>query len=172
MNQLKIGSFLRELRKEKGITQEELASKLMVSNRSVSRWENGVNMPDFDLLLEISKLYEVGIDELLNGERKSENMDKTSEETMIKVAEYTNLDKEKYIKRMNRMLITGIFVMLIALYIDINEIEGIIFSFIKGLGFGAGLGMLIVQAIFTSKYGEKIRAEKMRLLNKIKLINK
>lgn len=48
MNQKKIGEFLKELRKEKSMTLEQLAEVLGVTNRSISRWENGVNMPDFD----------------------------------------------------------------------------------------------------------------------------
>ena len=50
MDQQKIGGFLKELRKERGVTQEQLAQILGVSNRSVSRWENGNNLPDLDLL--------------------------------------------------------------------------------------------------------------------------
>ena len=58
MNQQKIGYFLRTLRSEKGITQEKLAEILGVSNRSISRWENGVTMPDFDLVILIAKYYD------------------------------------------------------------------------------------------------------------------
>ena len=53
MDQQKIGEFLKELRKEKGITQEQLADKLFVSRRTVSRWETGSNMPDLDVLVEL-----------------------------------------------------------------------------------------------------------------------
>lgn len=55
MDQIKIGNFLRELRKEKGLTQEQLAEKFNVARRTVSRWETGNNMPDLDIL--IKKLY-------------------------------------------------------------------------------------------------------------------
>ena len=54
MNQVKIGEFLRELRKEKGLTQEQLAEQFNISRRSVSRWETGSNMPDVGLLIEIA----------------------------------------------------------------------------------------------------------------------
>lgn len=54
MNQQKIGSFIRELRKEQGITQEQLAEQFNVSARTISRWETGHNMPDISLLVEIS----------------------------------------------------------------------------------------------------------------------
>ena len=54
MDQQKIGRFLRELRNEQGLTQAQVAERLNVSNRSVSRWENGTTMPDFDLLMQLS----------------------------------------------------------------------------------------------------------------------
>ena len=59
MDQQKIGQFLRECRKEKGITQEQLAEMLGVTNRSVSRWENGSNLPDLDVLIDMADYYDV-----------------------------------------------------------------------------------------------------------------
>ena len=52
MNQIKISAFLKELRKEKNLTQEQLAEQLNVSGRTVSRWETGTNMPDVSILVE------------------------------------------------------------------------------------------------------------------------
>ncbi len=54
MDQVKIGNFIKELRKEKNFTQEQLAEKFNVSRRTVSRWETGSNMPDLDILIGIS----------------------------------------------------------------------------------------------------------------------
>lgn len=59
MDQVKIGRFMRELRKEKALTQEQLAEKFGVSNRTVSRWENGNNMPDISILIELADFYGV-----------------------------------------------------------------------------------------------------------------
>lgn len=59
MNQRKIGEFLKQLRKEKGLTQEQLAEHFYVSSRSVSRWETGSNMPDVDMLIELADFYNV-----------------------------------------------------------------------------------------------------------------
>ena len=70
MDQVKIGQFLRELRRAQKLTQEQLAEELGVSNRSVSRWETGVNLPDFDILLRLAARYGVGVEELLDGQRK------------------------------------------------------------------------------------------------------
>lgn len=91
-----IGEFLKELRKEKELTQQQFAEILNVSNRTVSRWENGNNMPDLDVLIYISDYYEIDLRELLDGESKSEKMNKEFEETILKTVDYTNTEAEKY----------------------------------------------------------------------------
>ena len=67
MDQCKIGALLKTLRKEKGLTQEGLAEKLGVSNRTVSRWETGSNMPDIGMLVELADFFEVSIPEIIRG---------------------------------------------------------------------------------------------------------
>lgn len=69
MDQGKIGSFIKDIRKEKGLTQEQLAEKLGVSQKSVSRWENGKTMPDYSLLPSICEALEINVAELLGAER-------------------------------------------------------------------------------------------------------
>ena len=76
MDQVKIGKFLAELRKEKEMTQEQLADRLNVARRTVSRWETGSNMPDMDILIELSDFYSVGLREILDGERRNTEMEK------------------------------------------------------------------------------------------------
>ncbi|MED9965220.1 MAG: DUF6773 family protein [Blautia sp.] len=98
MDAKKIGTFLRELRKEKGLTQEQLAEVLNVSGRTISRWETGTNMPDLSVLIQIAEFYEVEVKEILDGERKGEIMDKELKETLSKVADYNTLEKEKVLK--------------------------------------------------------------------------
>ena len=61
MDQMKIGAFLKELRKEKNLTQQQLAEQLNVSGRTVSRWETGTNMPDISILVDLAKFYDVSI---------------------------------------------------------------------------------------------------------------
>lgn len=67
------GNFLYELRKEKNMTQVELAQQLGVSNKAVSKWETGESMPETGLLIPISKIFDITVDELLNGRRKDES---------------------------------------------------------------------------------------------------
>lgn len=107
MNQIKIGEFLKELRKEKGLTQEQFAEQFNVSRRSVSRWETGNNMPNLDTLVEMADYYEIDLRELLDGERKSEKMNEELKETVLKVAEYSNIEKEVKRKKLNKCFIIG-----------------------------------------------------------------
>ena len=101
MNPKEIGRFLKLLRNEKGITQEQLAEILGVSGRTVSRWETGNNLPDLSVLIQISEYYGVEIKEILNAERKSEKMEKELKETLLKVADYNELKKQKAVKAGN-----------------------------------------------------------------------
>lgn len=94
MNQQKTGEFLKRLRKEKGLTQEQLAEQFYVSSRTVSRWETGSNMPDVNMLIELADYYDVDIREIIDGERKGEIMDQQTKDTLKKVAAYA-AQKEK-----------------------------------------------------------------------------
>ena len=98
MDQIKIGALLKDLRKEHNLTQEEIAGKFGVSQRSVSRWENGNTMPDISILIELADFYNVDLREILNGERKAVNMDEDMKETLVMVADYTREEKKKIIR--------------------------------------------------------------------------
>lgn len=69
MDQIKTGKFIATLRKEKELTQEQLGEKLGVTNKTISRWENGDYMPDIEMLSLLSKEFDVSINELISGER-------------------------------------------------------------------------------------------------------
>lgn len=83
MDTIRIGNFLAELRKEQGLTQEALGEKIGVTNKTVSRWENGNYLPPVEMLQELSKLYDISINEILCGERiEQENYQAKAEETI------------------------------------------------------------------------------------------
>ncbi|MCR4649661.1 MAG: helix-turn-helix domain-containing protein [Lachnospiraceae bacterium] len=115
MDQKKVGSFLKELRKEKGVTQEQLAEKLNVSGRSVSRWETGSNMPDISLLVEIADYYDVDVREIIEGERKSEMMDKEVRDVANKMADYAQNEKGRLFTIVRLIGIIGVIVLAIAI---------------------------------------------------------
>lgn len=136
MEQKKIGTFLKKLRKEKNITQEELAEKLNVSNRTVSRWETGSNMPDISLLVQLSQYYNVSIPEIVDGERKSENMNSESMQTAVKMAEYSKseIKRERFKVISNFLMAFGIFLIISAFGIFPNDSSwGSIYSVIGGI---------------------------------------
>lgn len=95
MDPKKIGMFLKHLRREKEITQEQLAEILGVSGRTVSRWETGNNLPDLSILVQIAEFYHVEIKEILNGEREGGKMEQEMKETLLKVADYHELERQK-----------------------------------------------------------------------------
>ena len=76
MNQENIGKFIRENRKKMGLSQAELAEKLGVTYQAVSKWENGKNLPDMLVLKELSDLFNVNIDEILNGKEQKKKSNK------------------------------------------------------------------------------------------------
>ena len=167
MDLIKTGKFLQLLRKETGFTQEELAEKLNVSRRTVSRWETGTTMPDLDILMELSDLYEVDLREILSGERKSERMNEELKETVLQVADYSNEEKTRLLRRMHWLFIAGLigfatFLVITLLGLDTTSpYEGI-----GSFGLGIAFGMVILGVVFTSKYAAKIRRFKLRLLGK------
>ena len=110
MDQAKIGSFLKELRKEKGLTQEQLAEEFNVAARTVSRWENGYNLPDLSILVELAEYYDIDIRELIAGERKSENMTEDMKDTLEKVADYSDTEKEIILKKLYVSLIVSLLI--------------------------------------------------------------
>ena len=107
MEQQKIGQLLKELRKEKGLTQAQLAEQFGVSDRSVSRWETGVTLPDLSVLVELADFYEIDIRELIDGERKQAEEKKKSEEmkdTLRRAAEYADGEKQKQVGRLKKRI--------------------------------------------------------------------
>jgi transcriptional regulator with XRE-family HTH domain len=167
LDQKKIGALLKELRNEKGLTQEQFAEIVMVSNRTVSRWENGNNMPDLDILIQISDYYEIDLRELLDGERKGEKMNQEIEENVLKAVDYTNSKTERYTKRVHGLLLTGAILWFASLFLSHtglagNNILGAIADFMEGATFG----MLICGIVVTSRYSQKLKAFKERLVKR------
>lgn len=167
MDQKKFGAFLKELRKEKQLTEI-----LSVSNRSISRWENGVNMPDFDLIIELADYYNVSIEEILDGERKKEMVDKKTEQMLLKVADYENSGKQQFSGRVCGLFIAAIaaFVLYSVLdFMGLASTEG--YAQIASCAMGIVFGALLVGALYTSRYITKIQALKHRLLYKTRKLD-
>ena len=167
MDQIRIGCFLKELRKEKNLTQEQLAEKLGVARRTVSRWETGYNLPDMDIFIELSDYYGVELRELLDGERRNENVNAEMKETVMKVAEYGNVQKEKLAKVSLAYFILGIVALIINQAMRFIDLPS---TFWVGFLEGATAGMAMVAMVFGILYVtgamSRIKDFKMRLLEK------
>ena len=98
MDLQKIGRFLKVLRKERNLTQEQLAELLGVAARTVSRWETGSNMPELSILIQLSEIYDVDLKEIIKGERRNGSIDNDTKETLEMVADYSEEEKKKAAK--------------------------------------------------------------------------
>lgn len=97
MDQIKIGKFIAQCRNEKNITQEELAEKLGVTNKTISRWENGHYLPDIEMMLLLSKEFSITINELISGEKimDSDYKEKAEENLIVALENSSFTLKEK-----------------------------------------------------------------------------
>ncbi len=117
MDVQKIGAFLAELRKERNLTQDELGVQIGVTNKTISRWENGNYLPPVEMLQILSNKFEVSINEILNGERISNNDYKDISEQNLKTA---LINSDLVIKK-HRKIINWVIAILVAiLYIIIS----------------------------------------------------
>lgn len=163
MNQKKIGEFLKKLRNKKALTQEQLAEQLNVSRRTISRWETGNNLPDLSVLIELADFYKVDLRELLDGERKSEQMNQELKETVMKVADYSNTEKQRFAKRMRVLSIAGLIALFIYIIMTLAGItdKAPIFDHISSFALGLAFSLLVVNVVATGRYASKISAFKM-----------
>lgn len=96
MNTFDVGKFISELRKEKGLTQKELAENLNVTDKAVSKWETGKCYPDIEMIEKLSQLFNISINEILNGERiLLEKVQKEADKTIVQVIKNSKKEKHK-----------------------------------------------------------------------------
>lgn len=160
MDQIKIGRFLKELRGEKGLTQEQTAEQLNVSGRTVSRWETGSNMPDIGMLVELAEFFDVSISEIIYGERKSEEMNQEEKETLLKVADYSENERNVLMKRVLIISIIGLASLLLAFLFEelgLKEINPFLIC-METICYGLAAGALAVCIFFTAGVLSKIRS--------------
>lgn len=170
MDQQKIGGFLKKLRKEKNLTQEQLAKQLNVSGRTVSRLETGSNMPDISILVELAEFYDVSIPEIIDGERKSETMKEEVKETALKLSDYAETINQKIKIRLFWLTVLAFAGMIAFAVIEISGLDtpGSIYERIASAGLGLDFGMLIVIAMYLSGILGKIKARRAMWRNERK----
>ncbi len=122
MNQQKIGNFISELRRKKKLTQQELAKKLGVTDKAVSKWERGLSCPDISLLIPISDILGVTINELLIGENISEinDIDLINKKVIECTSREINISKKRNKKLRFLLIISFIIIISIITFISVN----------------------------------------------------
>lgn len=95
---VRIGEYIAKLRKENGYTQKTLSEKLFVGEKTVSKWERGIVAPDIDIIKSMSKLFNVSVEEIINGESFENNYDNKESATITAVKIYSEQTKKKSIR--------------------------------------------------------------------------
>ena len=158
MNQEKIGKFIASCRKQKNLTQQELAEKLGVSDRTIGNWENGRNMPDLSLFKPLCNELNISLNDLMSGEKvKEKEYQEKLEENIINTINYTNKKIENRNNFIGLILITfGVLISITAVSVLPSESSwGSIYSV-----FGA-----IVSLIGVSKFTKKLTYGKRLICN-------
>ena len=121
MDQIKIGNFIAFLRKEQNLTQRELAERLGVTDRAISKWENGRGMPDLSLLVPLCEVLNISVNELLCGERiEKEDLPEKAQDTLIDAL----TDSHKKAKTVKWKLL-AVLIALVTLFIGLSVMFGI-----------------------------------------------
>ena len=121
MDSIKIGKFIKQLRKEKGLTQIDLADKLMLSDKTVSKWETGNGLPDVSLMVPLTEILGISVNELLSGERLSgDEYQKKAEENII------NIMKDKKTERKKFILINTLAIVYCILFVGVFLLAGLL----------------------------------------------
>lgn len=124
MDLIKIGKFIANCRKEKNITQEQLAEKLYITDRAVSKWERGLSLPDADKMLDLCNIFDINVNELLNGEKiDMKYYEKKNEQLLLELAKQDELKNKKLMTSMWTILITSALFYVGILLIAVNTLE-------------------------------------------------
>lgn len=135
MDLIKIGKYIAFKRKEQGLTQKQLAEKLNMSDKSVSKWERGICLPDVSVYLELCKILDISINEFLAGEDiPKETIEQKAEENIIQITK-DNKNKQKYLKKIIRllivMLVVFIFITSIFIYKKLTQPQNYIEPYLE-----------------------------------------
>lgn len=149
MNQSVIGQFIARKRKEKNLTQEQLAEKLRVSNKTISKWENGKCIPDYSIIQSLCKELEISIPELMDGEEIGNNSMHLYDDTHI-----LDLLKRTQELESQKNTIYGVLLIImgIAMLAVSETIGGTSFKdFMSGILLGLSVGEMLVGIFFVGK---------------------
>ena len=148
MNQKEIGNFIAKKRKEKNLTQIQLAEILGVSNKSVSKWENGNCMPDYSVIKPLCNELDISVSELMDGKEKKQ-VNQTTEDIRIIFL----LKRVQELKKQNKVTYGFLFVVLGNTFLILSKIlnGSNIADFCSGLALGVSIVLLLLGIIVIGK---------------------
>ena len=124
MNQVKIGKFIAECRKKNNLTQMQLAEKLNITDRAISKWENGKAMPDSSIMLDLCNELKISVNELLSGEMiDMNNYNEIAEKTLLEMAKKEERQNKRLMTSMWTILITSAIFYIGILLLAVNTLE-------------------------------------------------
>lgn len=148
MEQVRIGKFIQETRREQNMTQRELAEKLNISDKTVSKWETGNGLPDVGLMLPLCELLHIGVNELLSGKRLDEKQYyKKAEENIMDLLKEKAEAKKKIVIGVLTVLVTllaGVTLVIISALLEIPLWLRILLIAIAFIVTGTGMGIACV----------------------------
>ena len=142
MNQMATGKFISQKRKEKSLTQEQLAEKLGVSNKTVSKWETGKCMPDYSVVKTLCDELEITVAELMDGEKSEERSVRTYDEEQIMdlLKKTQNLEKQKELLYGILLIVMGIALQALSHTLGGSNVK----DFFSGLLLGISIAEMLV----------------------------
>lgn len=155
MNQIQIGNYLRTLRTQRSLTQAQLAEIIGVSNRSISRWENGSTLPDLSLLVWLADYYDVPISNIIHGKEMEETTMKPNDshkQTVQDIVSYSEKEKQAIRQFFNVIFLLGMILSITSYFLLRGniQVEEPWIEFIIGLCHGFGFGAMILGFLVTS----------------------
>lgn len=140
MNQLITGKFIAKKRKEAGLTQEQLAEKIGVSNKTISKWETGKSMPDYSIVKGLCEELEITVAELLNGEEAAEKSIRDDEQIMDLLRRTQELEKQKNLLYGILLIVMGIAIQSLSYTVGGSAVK----DFLSGLLLGVSIAEMLV----------------------------
>lgn len=172
MDQEKIGKFIKENRENNNLTQEQLASMLGLTDKSISRWEHGKTMPDISMLNPLSDILGVSVQELLNGRKMTKEELLELKGSIEKLALYESDQQIKKDIKTNKYIVLGNFILIIALlnntfgFLNLFISEEVI-EFLQGFLFSLGITLNLC-GVYNNSHNISICEKKKAFIKKLK----
>lgn len=152
MNQILIGKFIALKRKEKNLTQEQLAEKLGISNKTISKWETGKCMPDYSIVKNLCEELGITIAELMDGKVSENNVSSLREEQILDLIKRTQeLERQKDLQYGIMLIVMGVALQALSYAFRGSDFK----DFLSGLLLGLSVAEMLVGLFIVGKYSRK-----------------